>query len=270
MRPIKPEIWQSRDFRALSSLGRLAFICLISNADDEGRLKTDAGHLAETFLQAPSDAIQTQLFRMEELGMVITYERRGTRYLALRNWLEHQAVPHPKPSELPQPPKFKRGAKPNKGQFEFSFRMQAHEKVALIPNGTQTQTKPEPELSLSADVADPVKAVFAEWLTSTHKTARTLLDAKRRAVIRNALSVYPLVDVLDAVQGWQAFPHNRGENDRHREFNDLELLLRDSAHIELFRDAQRGLGVTNGERPRLDVSVEADLRSAAALREIGR
>ena len=36
-RMIDPNIWQSEDFNSLSLMGRLLFIGMFSNADDEGR-----------------------------------------------------------------------------------------------------------------------------------------------------------------------------------------------------------------------------------------
>lgn len=87
---------------------------------------------------------------------------------------------------------------------------------------------------------DPVQQVFAAWLESTKRTARTVLDAKRRRLIANALQSHPQADVLDAVRGWDNSPWHRGENAERRTYNDLGLLLRDAEHIERFRDLARG------------------------------
>lgn len=88
--------------------------------------------------------------------------------------------------------------------------------------------------------AEDVQQVFDEWITSTGKTNRTVLDDKRRRTIRKALKSYPLDDVLDAVRGWKLSPHHRGDNATATVYNDLGLLLRDGEHIERFRDLQRG------------------------------
>lgn len=84
-----------------------------------------------------------------------------------------------------------------------------------------------------------VRAVFEGWLASTGRTDRTVLDAKRKRLIVNALKAYSLDDVLDAVRGWRNSPHHRGENDSATVYDDLGLLLRDAAHIEKFRDMER-------------------------------
>lgn len=101
----------------------------------------------------------------------------------------------------------------------------------------------EPDIRPPADVVDikdrRILQVFEAWVEETGRTAATKLDARRRGVIERALAAYPLEDVMDAIKGWRHFPHNRGENEAGRVYNDVELLLRDSAHIERFRDAER-------------------------------
>lgn len=84
------------------------------------------------------------------------------------------------------------------------------------------------------------QAVFDAWVQACGKTSRVVFDDKRRRLIRRALAQFPLEDVLDAVRGWRRDPFYRGENDRGRAFNDLGLLLRDSEHVERFRDLERG------------------------------
>jgi hypothetical protein len=92
--------------------------------------------------------------------------------------------------------------------------------------------------------ASSEQQVFDAWMKATGKTGATILTDKRRRVIRGALKLYALADVIDAVQGWQHSPHHRGENERRTVYNDLELLLRDAEHIERFRDLNR-----NGSAP---------------------
>lgn len=81
--------------------------------------------------------------------------------------------------------------------------------------------------------------MFGAWIEATGKTGATRLDSKRRRLIKAALADYPPDDVIDAVRGWRQSPHHRGENERRTVFNDLGLLLRDSEHIEKFRDLAR-------------------------------
>lgn len=87
--------------------------------------------------------------------------------------------------------------------------------------------------------------MFETWKTSTGKH-KAQLDPRRRRKITDALKKFPLDDVLAAVQGWKADPFYAGDNDRGRVYNDLELLLRDTPHIEQFRDLYHGDGFAPG------------------------
>src|SRR5215472_1385877 len=105
IRSIKPEIWNSRDFIALSPIGQLAFIALISLADDEGRLECDAAHLRATCLrEARVSTLRAQLARAEAHGMLTQYTVAQKPYIQITNWGSHQRVDKPKPSSLPAPP----------------------------------------------------------------------------------------------------------------------------------------------------------------------
>ena len=82
--------------------------------------------------------------------------------------------------------------------------------------------------------------VFEAWLESTGKSKeRTRLDERRRRIIRKALELYPVADLVEAVTGWRYSAFHRGENDHGKVYNDLGLLLRDADHIERFRDLAR-------------------------------
>lgn len=91
-------------------------------------------------------------------------------------------------------------------------------------------------------IEDAVSTIFDAWCLATDRPGARLTGktgAKRRRVIEAALADYSAADLLLAVYGWRHFPHNRGENERQTVYNDIELLLRDAAHIERFRDAER-------------------------------
>lgn len=88
-----------------------------------------------------------------------------------------------------------------------------------------------------------VLAVWQAWLDSTGRTA-CKLDEKRARLIRARLANYPLDDVRDAVRGWERDPW-----DGRRQQNGIEILLRDGAHLEKFRDLWRQPVVTKPSEP---------------------
>ncbi len=90
---------------------------------------------------------------------------------------------------------------------------------------------------------DPVFEVFDHW-RKVWNHPKAQLDAKRRKVIAEAIRIgYSPSDLCDAVSGYRASPHHRGENDRQTTYDSIDLLLRDAKHIDA------GLGFTRGPVP---------------------
>jgi hypothetical protein len=133
---------------------------------------------------------------------------------------------------------------------------------AMAKNGTEPVTEPvavtDPREGADAPVdsrvdqakgrlqVGAVQQVFDAWIESTGKTGRTMLTRKRRDLIARWLKTYAVDELIDAVRGWKHDPHNRGETNGTA-YNDIELLLRDAAHIEKFRDLERGAAEKSGD-----------------------
>jgi hypothetical protein len=105
IRTIKPELWTSEDFCALTAIGSLTFLALIGHADDYGRLKATPQHIATTMLHRAATAarVADQLGVMEAHGMIRRYSANGADYIALPNWFAHQKISHPSKSAYPEP-----------------------------------------------------------------------------------------------------------------------------------------------------------------------
>lgn len=135
------------------------------------------------------------------------------------------------------------------------------------PSHTATASSGEPDIDAAKDrlKSGVEQRVFDAWIEATGKTGATVLTEKRRRLIRNALRLYSLDDVLDAVAGWRRSPHHRGENPSGTIYNDLELLLRDAEHIEKFRDLNREAAGQRGDQPATIAELQAaqQRRSAA-------
>ena len=102
-------------------------------------------------------------------------------------------------------------------------------------------SSPDPSASPRAkpDQAAEVTRVWQAWLEATGRK-RTVFTEARRDLIRRRLRDYEEDELVDAVRGWKRSPHHRGENASGITYCDLELLLRDARHVELFRDLERG------------------------------
>jgi hypothetical protein len=80
-----------------------------------------------------------------------------------------------------------------------------------------------------------VVRIFDHWVYMLGKNPkRCALGPTRRKVIAKALELYDEDTILLAVEGCATDPWHLGENDRGTEYTDLEMILRDEAHIERF------------------------------------
>ncbi|MEX3950601.1 hypothetical protein AB4Y40_22930 [Paraburkholderia sp. EG287B] len=78
-----------------------------------------------------------------------------------------------------------------------------------------------------------VRKVFGYWQTVMH-SPRSRLDDKRERKIRIALRDFTPEELQTAIRGCSKDPWHMGTNHSGRAFNSIELILRDSQHIEKF------------------------------------
>lgn len=254
IRTVKPELPEDEKLGRVSREARLAFLLLITRADDHGRFRAAPALLRGLLFPYDDDVtakeVDVWVGELVEQGMVRLYEQGGERFGVLVNWGKHQRVDNAAKSLLPSPPD------PDSVPAAETLGEPRRDSAAcgdppldldLGPRTMDLGSGPTPSSSFSLALvpasqavpqAAPVDRVFAAWQESAGKP-RAKLDPKRRKVIQAALRQYPLDDVLDAVRGWRHSPHHRGENDRRTVYNDLSLLLRDAARIEQFRDLER-------------------------------
>jgi hypothetical protein len=85
-----------------------------------------------------------------------------------------------------------------------------------------------------------IHAVFNAWVTATGRNlSRTKLTKARSDLIARRLKEYPVEDLIDACHGIGASDFHRGDNDRGKRYDTLELALRNAEKIEGFRDEHR-------------------------------
>jgi len=92
----------------------------------------------------------------------------------------------------------------------------------------------------AADAAD-VMRVWGEWVR-VHRPgqeSRVKLTEEREERISWAVATYGADACVEAIEGCKLSPFHQGDNDRRRKYDDVELILRDAAKIERFRDIAR-------------------------------
>ena len=104
-RMIDPSIWESEDFSKLSYLGRLLWIGLFSNADDEGRGKANIAYLKSHLFAYDEELsindVEKALKEIESKMSIRFYEVDGKRFYQLTKWDKFQTINKPTPSQIP-------------------------------------------------------------------------------------------------------------------------------------------------------------------------
>jgi hypothetical protein len=133
-------------------------------------------------------------------------------YLSSSNYLEIQGIPDEKSIEV------------------------RHASTVLAKCSSETeerQRREETEQRRIKPVELPldVDRVFDHW-RQVHEHSQAKLDDKRRALIRKALKTYTVDLLCESISGYLNSPHHMGQNDRNTKYDDIELFLRDSKHVD--------------------------------------
>jgi hypothetical protein len=110
----------------------------------------------------------------------------------------------------------------------------AEELTLSVPEAPQSDRKRSSELV----------QVFEHWVRATGRDLkRARFNARRRSkVMARFREGYTLDDLKAAVDGILRSPWHQGENPDAKRYDDLELICRDGAQVEKFRDMAHGNG----------------------------
>lgn len=107
--------------------------------------------------------------------------------------------------------------------------------LKLVVSDTSEASNTESGPESIGDQSTATGRLFARWVWMMNKNPkRCALGPKRVKVMAEALKLYDEDTLSLANDGCAASAWHAGANDRGREFNDIELIFRDEAHIERF------------------------------------
>ena len=92
-RMLDPHIWEDPSFNNISIEARLLFIGMISNADDEGYIRGDAGSLKRLifgFDNIDSDTMEDTISQLKGVRSIHFFEYDNEWFAHLLNWNEYQ------------------------------------------------------------------------------------------------------------------------------------------------------------------------------------
>ncbi|KKM43853.1 hypothetical protein LCGC14_1562360 [marine sediment metagenome] len=113
-------------------------------------------------------------------------------------------------------------------------RMKRHRALRSKKRGEEKRGEERRINTLSSPPSGDAVTVFEFWKWCMEKSDRTQFTEERKKKVRDRLKVYSLRDVVRAICGNAACPHNQGHNERDTKFDDLELICRNSTKLEYF------------------------------------
>lgn len=106
-RMIDPSFWVDEKLGTVEPRGRLLFMGLISQADDEGRLNGHPALLRSLIFAYDHDItvvdIEGWLILLAERKLILRYEVDSQKYIFIANFKKHQTINRPQKSKLPEP-----------------------------------------------------------------------------------------------------------------------------------------------------------------------
>lgn len=221
-RMIDPNIWASEDFSKLSTLAKLVFIGIFSNADDEGRGKAKAVYL-KSILFPYEEAIRVADVdkTLSEIGsnMSVTfYSNNGNEYYQLNNWDKWQKVDRPTPSMIPE-------LNENSTIIRRAFdECSTNPRRVLAPNRIeQNRTEKEKNIFIKPTIAE-IKDYCLERKNSVDaEKFFDFYESKGWLIGKN-----PMKDWKASIRTWErsnkseAKPTNAYHNSSQSEFNELD------------------------------------------------
>lgn len=150
-------------------------------------------------------------------------------------------------SEMPQKPSIRDGNAMAMGQS--ATEMQSTDvQSATIGDGYPTSEVKLSEVKLSevkcsevkplSSKLDDVKEIFSYWQSELNH-AKAILSADRAKAIKARLKEGYSVDrIKQAIRGIKKSPHNMGQNDRGKKFDDIELICRRGSNVDRFAEME--------------------------------
>lgn len=107
-RLVTSDLFRNDNVAKLNYIGRLFFIGLITNADDDGRVKGSLKYLKANIFpydDIPLEDIKQYRQLCNDIGIATYYSINGAEFISLPGWSEHQSIraDRYKPSRLPPP-----------------------------------------------------------------------------------------------------------------------------------------------------------------------
>lgn len=252
-------VWERAPYTAGSLLVLLA---LADWANDEGIAWPSMDRLAQK-ARVDRRSAQRIVRQLAKDGAIAIEEGGGRakqhRYLIQVETITNYCPLAEKETATPRrPPEIK-------GDILDVERVTSEAQKATFDTETVTSAPPDPlEEPLEEPSVEPPAElrVFNFWRDHLNHPKAVFDEKRRKAVVARLRAGYSADDLILAVRGLKLTPHNMGDNERGTVFDDIELICRDTSHVERFIAQSQKETNGDGHKPKT-----ASERNVVNLRE---
>lgn len=163
------------------------------------------------------------LAELEREDCILRYTVEGNQYIQVINWGLHQKIDHPSKSRIPEPREDSRG-------FARTSEILGEDRKGMDRKGEEgngVERKGE-----CGDAAESVSRIISHYQKYHPKS---LPGRKERDKIRDRLGEgWSVEQIQEAIDGCHRSPFHCGQNDKQQIHQSLELIVRDSKHVQQF------------------------------------
>lgn len=263
IRTVKPELFTHEDLfdleKATGMPMRVAFIGLFTCCDREGRFKWRPRTLKLAVLPHDEIDFSRVLDALATRGFIRKYEVDGEEFGVIPTFSRHQVINNRESeSELPAPTEDSYVSmtctRESRVDDATGTRTQGKGKEGKGKEGKGTDTstcKQADMLVVPPAPAGPsenevIEEIFAYW-KKIMLSPGSVLDDKRKKLIKGALGMYSPADVCKAIRGCSKSPYHMGSNASKTKYNGLNLILRSAEYIDKFIELDKGDAATANE-----------------------
>jgi hypothetical protein len=253
-RNIKPSFFNNDVLAECDPLGRLLFIGLWTIADFKGDIEWRPKRIKAQILPYDNCDIEKLAINLDKSGFIRFYSVQGEDYLNIVNFNKHQN-PHKnerdKGSEIPAfgcegsqaidlkelaiNPDKSRSKRNDSTSDRADSLIPITDSLILNPDSYFPQTESQTDAKAPNTVSAQVNEIFEYWKATMNKNESSKLTKERDKKVRERLKEGYTVDQIKlAVFGCSQSPHNMGQNENGKVYDDLELICRTGSNLERF------------------------------------
>lgn len=274
-RNIKPSFFTSDQLAECEPLARLLFAGLWTVADRDGRLEDRPKRIKIEVLPYDECNCDDLLKQLAKQGLIVRYIVDRRKIIEIPGFLRHQKPHHKElPGKLPPQPRQTRDKnQPRSVSAPTQVSTNPSDTLNLIPSSLipsslipdtpipypskETSVEQKGSTALSADDVGEVVKHYQDFHPKSKPGEKE--KGKIRARLKDGYSVE---DLKAAIDGCHRSPHHCGENDSGKNFQSLELIVRDASHVSQFLEIP-----IKGEEPVLSERTRRIMRAGAAFIE---